>query len=898
MNFMVQLEIFPRMVYENCVLNHFCEGLSMKEKLRKKYLWIIPALLLSLVAGKSAYGFLPGAFGRMEAEAMKKIDKMSVSQREKTRLRREVKDTLKQAAQEHQYATEAVKRTQVYVDAGGVVPESFKQYLDTSGKMLGMMGDGALVTDTLTRMEQLGNDMYLPEEAKGTAQALTALGGVMQKAGDELNKILPGIGDAMTGYGQVAQKLAGMTSDIAKGRTKQVEGYFQNIRGGSAEDKLMDDVGADGLARQLDLWDGGIPLVRADLGGQQDKYFLKVGDTYEEIKDLKELKKIVGDWRVTHNGTNPDAKSVQTLLNGGIVEEKYVTWDKKELDWTAQARVEAAVQEGLLRKSIGDSEFEKLSSKERRDLRDQLHVFQREIENLGGVVDEDRLAKLFNNGVIQGNKDRILKNIVYEQDPEGFDQVLENEGMTLDDIQNPFELQDMVMPEEQQVGEPSKETTTPEAKIDGGDLGTKGGSGGGFSFFKTLREEGKMDNATVKPEKEAWEPRSYVLLRNETKDFQQRKKKLKKRIQENVKKVKKQIQELRKERDNAISGRKKQQKQTIVRQYSSTYNPNKIVYEGKEYDDTLEVLDVQRQEKLVKNESAYKLRQLVTDGYQSLSDGVVASVKKKGPFNAEGSYTQYFATQAEPGVAQVTSFYVYEGKPLGMSTKFYRYNSNDMTPQEFLGFVTTPGMDLDDIGNSYYVINDKGQLIKKGWDYKTKRYLNRVMDIEIENPAILAEKTAQDRKINAEYDWLIEFNRNARERELENLRNTYAMRERELQDQLNILEDRLAVMDGKSDSARSGKDYSYRQLKDPDVKEVYDIMGEFNDIQDIEENPAISVTVNTKEEWDKIFGKPAKVPDQQWNTPEAPTIDRAKDLAPTVQPAAPQQPVQQGDHHQ
>lgn len=871
------------------------ESKAMKKDPVSRYLSIISVSLFLMTAGSQAHAMLPGAFGRMEAEALKKIDAMDVGALEKARLRREATGALKQAAQEHQAAMEALKRAQAYADAGGAAPESFKRYLNTSGKVLGMMGDGALVTDTLSQMDQLGDDGYLPEEAKATAQALTALGGVMQKAGDQLNKILPGMGDAITGYGQISQKLAGMTSEISRARTKQVEGYFQNVRGGSPEDRLMNRVGADGLARHLELWDKGIPVARADMGQGEDRYFLRVGDTYEEVKDLGELQKIVGDWRITHHGTNPDAMVLRTLLNGGKVEEKYVTWDREELHWTARAKVEVAVQDGILRKSLGDAEFDKLSSEERRDLRDQLHVFEREIENLGGVVDDDRLARLFNNAVIQGNRDRVLKGIVYEQDPEGFDTALEHKGMTLEDAPGPYDLQAVIAPADGSAQGAGGEGAVQGAQLEDGGAGNTGGRGG-FSFFQNLKEKGTTGNAPAESGDEAWEPRSYVLLRNETKEFQERKKSLKDRLSQQIQKVKDQITRNRRELDRKIDRTKEVQRRSISREYSWSYDPGELEYKGKTYKDRLDILEAQRREKLAKNESVFQLRQIVTQTYQDLASGPAATIKRKGPFQVEGSFTRYFATQEEPGVIRVTSFYVNRDVPSSMSTRFYRVNTLDMGPEEFLGFLTTPGMDPHDIGNDDYIIDDEGRLVRRGRDYRSERFFDQVVDIEITTPAVLAEKEAEDRAVNGAYDRLIGYNRDVRQRELEEIRNDFAIREMELQDQLAVLEDRLAVMDGDSESAQEDRYYSTSRLKDPNVKELVDIMDEFDAIRDIDKNPAITVTVNTKEEWDKVFAKPALGADQAMDGMESPAFDTEKELASSDQQAGQEQGRQQGGH--
>lgn len=851
--------------------------------------WLLFALLIALAVVPDAHGFLPGAFGRMEAEALKRIDAMDVGRGEKARLRRQVKATLKQAAQEHQVAMETLKRTQAYVDAGGVAPESFKRYLSTSGTVLGMMGDGALVVDTLSQMEQLGDDMYLPEEARGTAQALTALGAVMQKAGDQLNKILPGVGDAIAGYGQISQKLAGMTAGVARGRTRQVEGYFQNVRGGSPEDRLMDKIGADGLARHLDLWDDGIPVARADMGQGGDRYFLKVGDSYEEVKDLEELHKIVGDWRITHHGASPDAMVIKTLLNGGTVEETYATWDREELDWTARAKVEVAVQDGLLRKSLGDSEFEGLSSKERRDLRDRLHLFEREIQDLGGVVDDDRLATLFNNAVIQGNRDRVLKGIVYEQNPQGFDKVLEQKGMTLDDAQRPDDLLAMIAPGDGEAAEGEGGATAPEEGAGDEGSGDASGGGGGFSFFKSLKEKGIKSDGPAKSEVEAWKPRSYVLLRNETEEFEERKKNLRKRLEERIKKGKDRMTGLRAEQGRKIDRTKEVQRRSISREYSWSYDPGELKYKGRTYADRLEILDARRQEELDQNESVYQLKQLVHETYQGLAGGPAAVLKRRGPFQVEGASTQYVATQAEPGVIRVTSFYVNRGTPSSMTTRFYRVNTGDIGPQEFLGYLTTPGMSPYDIGSSYSVIDDEGRLVRKGRDYRTNRLIAEEVDIRITNPAILAEKEDEDRAINGAYDWLIQYNRDVRARELEEIRNDFALREKELQDQLRILEDRRAVMDGDSDFVQADTYYSYSRRKDPDVKDLVDIMEEFDAIRDMEENPAVTVTVNTKEEWDRVFSGPDLGADQDRDAMEAPSVQNGRAFTPSDRQGGPRQ---------
>ncbi len=215
-----------------------------------------------------------------------------------------------------------------------------------------------------------------------------------------------------------------------------------------------------------------------------------------------------------------------------------------------------------------------------------------------------------------------------------------------------------------------------------------------------------------------------------------------------------------------------------------------------------------------------------------------------------------------------------------MTTRYYPYNSENITIQEFFDFLFTPGLDLRDSGREWYDINRDGQLVKKGYDYRDKRILNDPVEVEITDPDILAQKEAVDRSINGEYDWLIEFNKNQREAELEAIRNDYGLRENALQDQLDILENRLAILEGRSDRSTVDKYYSSREREDPGVEELVDLMKEFNEIRAIEADPAEGITVETKEDWDRLWERADFMAEQ--GRPEV-EIDSARDIEPDLQ---------------
>lgn len=115
----------------------------------------------------------------------------------------------------------------------------------------------------------------------------------------------------------------------------------------------------------------------------------------------------------------------------------------------------------------------------------------------------------------------------------------------------------------------------------------------------------------------------------------------------------------------------------------------------------------------------------------------------------------------------------------------------------------------------------------------------------------------------------------------------------------------MAIIEGKSDQIREDRYYSSQEKEDPGVRGLVAIMEEFDDIRAIEADAAISVTVNTKEEWDRLWKKPDTLSIEEIIGKRSSPLNSFKDLSPAMEMPFPSSPsidtqpfqTQQHGHH-
>ncbi len=342
---------------------------------------------------------LPGAFGQMEREAYEKIEKMKISDARKRLLKEKVSRELEKAARQHQYAMGIIKRTKAYIDAGGLATEKVKGVVNSSSGVLGKVDDAGLIADTISQIKGIQGNPYLSDDAKRATKALATVGAILQKVGDIVP--VPLVSDMVSAYGELSQGMASVTEGVARKRLEQNQGYIDNIRSGTPEDKLLKELKdknqiPDNLQKDMELQEMGIPLINVKFEGEGDKHFLKVGDTYHEIKDINELKRLVGDWRITHNQESPDPATLKTLLDGGVVKDKGMKLDKTWVSDLADLKVQQTMDENIIKKALGGFEYNQIAddTEKLKRARDELNKMRAELEKRGIVYDDATLTAL------------------------------------------------------------------------------------------------------------------------------------------------------------------------------------------------------------------------------------------------------------------------------------------------------------------------------------------------------------------------------------------------------------------------------------------------------------------------------------------------------------------------